>query len=554
MATKQEKYKKIFLTEGREHLETLNASLLKFEKRPSVKLANELMRASHTLKSMAAAMGFNQLSTLCHAMEDAFDGVRAKKIKLTPETIEFLFKCFDTIGASLDAVKKDQPELNTSSLVEKIESLIKKKPSKQKEIKEDLSSEALAEEERVEGAALAEKPETIKAVEEIKVDIETLDNLMNLTEEFLVNKMRFGQIAETKNYDDLPGAIDAMRRLVSDLQYNVTQARMVPIGQIFDRFPRMIRDLAKQEKKIVELETEGGEIELDRTILDKIGEPLVHLLRNAVDHGIETKGKVFLTARREKGYVIIEVANTGVPFDLEAIKEAAIKREIITARKAQGLKQEQIIDLIYNPRLSTSKKVTETSGRGIGLNIVKTRIESLGGTVSLESPIHLVRNAISNGVQESKGTKFTLKLPLTLAIIQALLFKVSGKTYALPLTNIQRLVRVLRKDLKKALDVEVAVVNEQDIPLIRLDKLFSSQFFDLLGAMRGRESRESEVIIIVKKEDKPVAGLVVDELMSGQEIVIKPLTGTLRQSKGFVGITILGDGRPALILDITTLI
>jgi len=525
----QAKYKKMFLTEGREHLETLNASLLKLEKRPSVKLANDMMRASHTLKSMSAAMGFNQLSTLCHSMEDVFDEVRAKKIKLTPETTEFLFKCFDVIEKSLDAVKNDQPELDTSSFIERLRG-----------------------EGEVEGVTLAERPETIRVVEEIKVDIETLDNLMNLAEELLVNKMRFAQILDTKNFGDLPPAIDVMGRLVSDLQYNVTQARMVPIGQIFDRFPRMIRDLAKEEKKIVELETKGGEIELDRTILDKIGEPLVHLLRNAVDHGIEKEGKVSLTAKREKGYVIIEVANTGKPFDLEAIKQAAIRRDIITAREAQSLKQEQIIDLIYNPRLSTSQKVTETSGRGIGLNIVKTRIESLGGTVSLEFPI-----------QESEGAKFTLRLPLTLAIIQALLFKVGGKIYALPLTNIQKLVRVPRKDLKKALDVEVAVVNERNIPLIRLDKLFSSQFFDLLGAMRSQIKEdneedslksESKVIIIVKKEDKPLAGLVVDELMSGQEIVIKPLTGTLRQSKGFAGITILGDGRPALILDITTLI
>jgi len=544
----QQKYKKIFLTEGREHLQTLNNSLLKLEKKPSdIKLANELMRASHTLKSMSAAMGFNELSNLCHAMEDAFDGVRARKIRLKPETIDFLFKCLDTIETSLDTIEKDQPELVTTDLVKYLHNLLKK-VEKRKEGEKEIGAG---------GVELAERPETIRTIEEIKVETETLDNLMNLAEELLVNKMRLAQVADSKNYDDLPVAIDVLGRLVSDLQYNVTQARMVPIGQIFERFPRMLRDLAKRQKKIVELEMEGKEIELDRTILDKIGEPLVHLLRNAVDHGIEKQGKVSLIARREKGYIIIEVANTGEPFDLEAIKQSAIKKGIITTQKAQDLSRDQIIDLIYHPRLSTSAKVTETSGRGVGLNIVKTRIESLGGTVSLETPVE----------ETGQGVKFALRLPLTLAIIQALLFKVSRQIYALPLSQIVRLVRVPAKEIKKVLDTETALVDEQNISLVRLDKLFSSLFSDVLGAMRGynkiervegeertEEPKRTEIVIIVKKENRPVAGLVADELMTGQEIVIKPLTGILRQNKGFAGITILGDGRPALILDIATLI
>ena len=534
MSANPEKYRKMFIREAQENLEILNNVLIKIEKKPNDKnTATELMRAAHTLKSSAAAMGYMQMSHLAHAIEDIFDEVRSGKSQFSPKNSDILFSVFDLIDKSLQIIKKGESEIPTDKAIYKLRNLANQ------QIDET--------ENKAEGEALAEKPETIRALEDIKVDIKTLDALMNLSEELLVNKMRLSEIMTRKNYEELPVAVDMLGRLVSDIQYNVMQARMVPLDQIFNRFPRMVRDLASKEQKKVDLEIQGGEIELDRTVIDKIGEPLVHLLRNAVDHGIETQGKVELKAKREKGYVMIEVINDGNALDLEAIKQAAVKKHIVDPRRAEILNKEDIIDLLYHPELSTSKTVTETSGRGIGLNIIKTRIESLGGAVSVESPL---------SVQEG-GTRFTLRLPLTIAIIQALLVKVGRQIYAIPITNVDRSVKVEPDLIKKALDKEVAIVDEVDIPLLRLDELFHSE-----PSIKDDQSR-SELVVIIKKpivteegneEKRPVFGLVVEGLISEQEIVIKPLTGILKQNKGFAGITILGDGRPALILDVETLL
>lgn len=531
----------MFISEAGENLTVLNDSLLKIEKTPNdKKTATELMRASHTLKSSAAAMGYTQISQLAHTIEDVFDGVRAGKSLFPSENSNVLFTAFDLIEKSLQSIKEGKEELNAASVIKKIKDLkIKNKKIESTE---------------TEGAELAEKPETIRPLDEIKVDIETLDSLMNLSEELLVNKMRLSEILNKKNYKELPVAIDILGRLVSDTQYNIMQARMVPLDQIFDRFPRMVRDLANKEKKNIDFEIEGGEIELDRTVINKIGEPLVHLLRNAVDHGIPAssvgkaaKGKVQLRARREKGFVFIEVINEGNSLDVESIKQAAIRKHIIDSKRAESLSREEIIDFVYHPELSTSKKVTETSGRGIGLNIVKTRIESLGGSVVVESPVQ----------QTGEGAKFTLQIPLTIAIIQALLAKVSEETYAIPITNVDRSVKIQTESIKKMFDREVSIVDGVDVPLVRLNELFN------LTQLIKEEQQKSETVVIIKKifvtdegkeEEKTIFGLVVDSLISEQDIVLKPLSGLLKQNKGFAGITILGDGRPALILDIATLI
>jgi len=283
------KYKDDYIKEADEHIQVLNTTLLELEKNPKDKKGiDAIFRASHTLKSMSAAMGYTKIELLCHTMEDLLDEVKSDKIKLTDEIIQILFDCFDTLEFGLNQIKKDQEEPAVDVLVSKLKLQLGKIPTK--EGKQDAGKSKISGTNSVGkkeikdtiGEELARKPEAIQKIENIKVDVETLDALMNLVEELLVNKMRLDQIKDSGKIEELPSALDVLGRLVGDMQFNVMNARMVPVEQIFNRFPRMVRDLAKKESKEINLIIEGHDIGLDRTIIDQIGEPIVHLLRNAI--------------------------------------------------------------------------------------------------------------------------------------------------------------------------------------------------------------------------------------------------------------------------------
>jgi len=543
MANNTEKYKNLFITEAEEKIVDLNSALLNLEKKPNDStFANDAMRAAHTLKSSAAALNFMEISHLAHAMENFFDQVRSAGQTLAPRSIEMLFQSVDMLAASLTVIKKGEKELSTRTLIEKLQS------KKEGEEKSKTSTHELA------------------PIETIRVGVATLNKLMNLTEEFLVTKMRFEEMlrktadeAGKLDVGELKVIAESFGRLTRDLQYNVTQAYMVPLGQLFEQTPRMVRDLAKEQGKEVELSIVGQDIELDRTVMDRLGEPLIHLLRNAVDHGIEKSGKITLSAERRRDSVMVSVHNEGKPIDWERVVEVAVRRGIISEKKGKNFRlnaeeiykkseiinqKSEIENLLY--QLSTKKTVTETSGRGVGLGIVKSVIESLGGRVAIES--------------NESGTSFILTLPLTLAIIQALLIRVADQVFALPFSQVDRLVRVPFADIKKAFDQEVAVVDEEDIPMIRLNQLFTSTrevagiFLSDEELQKTKHQLKAELMIVTKPDSTASVGLVVDEVFSEQNIVVKPLKGILRKTRGFAGVTLLGDGRPALILDVATLI
>lgn len=582
MATNPEKYKKIFLAEAEEKILALNMALLSLEKEPgNNKFGNNAMRAAHTLKSSAAAMNFMEMSRLNHAMEDIFEEVCTKKRSLSRVEIETLFAAVDLLSLAVSNIKKGANEPDTKSFIEMLQKL-KENP---KEIKEKnlKSVEAIISANKPKNNTL--QPKKLQAatytgalapIEAIKVDVATLDKLMNLTEELLVEKMKLSEVvrqAKEKPEDKLALATfesisESLNRFIPELQLHVTQARMIPIGQIFERFPRMIRDIANVQGKEVDLQMEGQEIELDRTVIDRLGEPLIHLLRNAVDHGIEKKGQIRLAAIRERDNVRIEVSDNGTGVNWQKVIETALTHGIIDKEKRNKLiasiqtgsekLQPELINLLY--QISTNDTITETSGRGVGLGIVKSVIESLGGKVSLESSLALKGKEGLPAESSANGTKFTLHLPLTLAIIPALLFRVGKDTFALPLSQIDRSVILPWGNIKRAFDQEVAVIENVDIPIVRLDKLFGMErkqvgiFLDEEDQNNKKNLQASELMVITKHEHMPSIGLVIDELMSKQDIVVKPLKGRLRQVKGFAGVTLLGDGRPALILDVTTLI
>jgi two-component system chemotaxis sensor kinase CheA len=518
MAEDLSKYRDTFLSEGKEHLASMNNTLLKLEKDPSkVSWVNDIFREAHTLKSMAAAMNYDQTAKLCHAIEDVLDAIKKKKIR-TDRYVDILFECFDCLESTLKNIKENKEELDVAKLVERLRLL------------------ASAGEVQVSEKEESKEESAIPKVESIGVKVERLNLLMNLAEELLINKMRLDKIKEDLRQPELSAAVDGLGRLVSEIQYNVMQSRLVPIEFVFNRFPRMVRDLAKQQKKEINLEIEGGDIELDRSVIDEIGESLVHLIRNAVDHGIEPpearqrSGKppsatIRLSAMRTKDFAIIKVFDDGAGLDIEDIRNTAIKRGILSP---QAMKEE-VIHSIFSG-VSTTREVSAVSGRGFGLNIVKNKIESIGGEIRVES-------------EPKKGTTFTIEIPLTLAIIKSLFVRVGDRIYAIPLASIERLVTVVRREIKGMVNYEAIVLSGEDILITRLNELFHTPHPPL----------EKQPIVIVWKGREKL-GLAVDGLMATQEIVIKPLNKLVRENRYFAGSTIIGSGEVVLILDVANLI
>ncbi|MFP4402858.1 MAG: chemotaxis protein CheA [Nanoarchaeota archaeon] len=380
-----------------------------------------------------------------------------------------------------------------------------------------------------------------KQIQSVKIDIKSLDNLMNLVGELLISKIRLEQIS--KNYDDkiLKGIINNLTRLTVDIQDQVMKQRMIPIGNIFNRFPRMVRDLAKKEKKKVELIIKGQDIEFDRTILDEIGDPLVHLLRNCIDHGIEmpeereklskdAQGTVKLVARKEQNNAIIEIFDDGQGIDPIKVKESCIKKGVISREEADSMDEKALIKLIFRPGISTNTVITEVSGRGVGMDVVETKIKSLGGNVKVDSTV-------------GKGTTVKIQLPLTLAIINSLLVQVDNQRYAIPLSGINRTVKLKHESIKTIQGNEIFLLMNKDVPLVWLSKI-----------LHGSKQKKTDTytVVVVEKDDSKI-GLVVDSILSQQQILIKSLDDIIKGINGLGGATILGDGKVAVILDVGTL-
>jgi len=375
----------------------------------------------------------------------------------------------------------------------------------------------------------------------VRVDIDRLDNLMNLVGELVMHKGRLEQIGFSNKINELNETIEQIDRISTDLQAVVMKVRMVPIEQVFNRFPRMVRDLARDLNKEVEFLIEGKETELDRTVIDEIGDPLVHLLRNAIDHGLESseerikngkdaKGTVVLRARHEGNNVYIEVEDDGAGIDTGRVIEKAIEKGMIMAREADQFTKDEAVELLFSPGFSTAHNVTDISGRGVGLDVVKTKIESLSGEIYVDS-------------KPGQGTRFRIKLPLTLAIIQALMVSVRDEIYAIPLSSVDETTMITANDIKMVQNQEVIMLRGSVLPLYRLADLL-----DITGLVASGEM----YVVVVRKAERQI-GLVVDSLIGQQEIVIKSLGKLLSGIPGLAGAIVAGDGNVRLILDITTL-
>lgn len=379
----------------------------------------------------------------------------------------------------------------------------------------------------------------------VRVDIEKLDVLMNLVSELIIAK---NSLVSASNTDGVSSSgfneqIEYLESVTTNLHESVMKVRMVPIESVVSKFPRMIRDLSKKLDKKMELYMSGEETELDRTVVDEIGDPLMHLLRNSADHGLESAevrvergkppvGSIFLDAYQDGNNVVIEVRDDGNGIDVQAVKNKAIERGVITPDQGDNMTEKDIINLLFHAGFSTAKEISDVSGRGVGLDVVKSKIESLSGEVEVKS-------------QLGQGSTWIIRLPLTLAIIQALMVAVGGEKYAIPLGSIQTLEDISPSDIKLVQNKEVINLRGSVIPIIRLS--------DELDIESSKAPDENLVVVIVKKGEN-LAGLVIDELRGQQEIVIKSLGRYISKCKIISGATILGDGEVALILDANALI
>ncbi len=396
-------------------------------------------------------------------------------------------------------------------------------------------------------APAAKKNTTNKPVvnRTVRVDIEKLDTLMNLVSELIIakNSLVSASAMSGNSSQAVNEQIEYLESVTTSLHESVMKVRMVPIESTVNKFPRMVRDLQKKLGKKMELYMSGEETELDRTVVDQIGDPLMHLLRNSADHGLESAavrkergkpevGSIFLDAYQDGNNVVIEVRDDGNGIDTKAVKNKAIERGVITPEQGEAMSEKEIIDLLFNAGFSTAKVVSDVSGRGVGLDVVKSMIESLSGEVEVKSKL-------------GEGSTWTIRLPLTLAIIQALMVEIGDEKYAIALGSIQTIEDILPSDVKLVQAKEVIQLRDLVIPLIRLN--------EILDIPSKKDPEDNLVVVVVKKGDK-MAGLVVDELIGQQEIVIKSLGKYISRCKIISGATVLGDGEVALILDANALL
>lgn len=682
-------YLSMFIDESNDHLQALNENMLELEQSPDdIGIVQVIFRSAHTLKGMAATMGFEDLSSLTHQMENVLDLVRNEKLKMQDYIFDTLFQGLDALQAmvqditqggegkadvssivsSLQAIVRgdfasNEAPTSTASttsqasggaeisldqyqysvleqsiteghsvlyisvairedsqlkaaraymvfdLLERYGDIVKSSPTvqdieqekfdrsfslyyiTQKEAQElqsmimnlseiestevmqldhetlnqisagvqEAAAAAVAEPVQeanagdkapsagAEKASASAKAEPKKAAAHhsaapsrtIRVDIDRLDVLMNLLSEWLIDRSRLEQLASEVKRSELTETVEHMSRVGSDLQNIVLKLRMVQIDTVFNRFPRMVRDLAKSLDKKIDLIITGAETELDRTVIDEIGDPLVHLLRNAVDHGVEQTaeriaagkpetGTVNLRAFHSGNHVFIEIEDDGHGIDRSKILAKAISRGIVTESEGSKMKDEEVFMLLFAPGFSTAEIISDISGRGVGLDVVKTKIESLSGVVSVESKL-------------GKGTKFSVQLPLTLSIISAMLIKVGSEKYAIPLSSIVETGLIQRSQIRQVHGYTMIPYRDAHIPLVSLANLFEVPGYD-------ENAEEESEIVVVRKGDR-LAAVTVEDFIGQSEIVIKNLGKYLPAIQGIAGATILGDGQVALIID-----
>jgi two-component system chemotaxis sensor kinase CheA len=542
-------YMQLFLSEAQEILNSLNNVLVNLEKNPAhIASLNEIFRLSHTLKSMAQSMEYEDIVKLTHTMETTLALFRSGGLKVEKDTVDLLFKSVDVLGDLIEEVKEGKEKrTKVAPLVAKFGEITSAVSKGEREAKKEKKS--YLRRENTDRLQIKEKQSEVLTV---RVPLAQLDSLMDLTGELVINRIRLTQIAQTIESSPLEETVSQMSRLTSQLQDQMMQVRLVPLEYIFAPYPRMLRDMAAGQKKEVDLVIEGSHIGLDRSIQDEINGSLLHLLKNAITHGIEEpgerkrlkksrRGMIRLAARRARNFVVIDLSDDGRGIDIEEIKDIVSKKGIVTKEELSALTPEEVVLLVTHPGFSRIKNVTEAAGRGVGLNASRVKVESFGGTLNIDS-------------SPNEGTTISIKLPLTMAIVQAMLVGIADETYCIPLSYIAETIKILPKEIKTMEHNEMISYRDTVLPLIRLREKFGFPASILQPPDSDISNRIPAITVVVVGVGPRKAGLVVDSLLGQQEVVIKPLAGILKEIKGASGATILGTGRAALIVDVGSLL
>ncbi|MBO4951947.1 MAG: chemotaxis protein CheA [Lachnospiraceae bacterium] len=560
-ATTEETVKEEKKPEGDDRKKYLSIPIADFER-------NAIAEAKSQGKHVYATTVYIQESCLLKAARAflVFKGLENKGeiIKSVPsvqdiedEKFDFDFSMFIISDKSLDEIKKaienvseiEEAVIEEYELSDKPAVAEEKEEAHKEETSETAASAAPAKKDEKKAASKTTKSGKPVVNRSVRVDIEKLDELMNQVSELIIAKNGLVSVTGMLSSQDqsFNEQIEYLERITTNLHESVMKVRMVPIESVVNRFPRMIRDLSKKLNKEMELIMSGEDTELDRTVIDEIGDPLMHMLRNAADHGLESTidrlkigkpqvGTIRLDAYQDGNNVTIEVSDDGSGVDVEKVKKKALEKGQITEEQAEYMTDKEAIDLLFMPAFSTSEKISDVSGRGVGLDVVKNKIEGLGGDVEVVTKL-------------GEGTTFIVRLPLTLAIIQALMVEVSGEKYALPLNSIVTVEEILPEDIRYVHTKEVINLRGSVIPLVRLNEVLDIEPVEREDALLD----DGEIVVIVKKGDKQ-AGLVIDKLLGQQEIVIKSLGKYIHVPKMISGATILGNGEVALIIDSNTLV
>lgn len=587
-----------FIVETKEIIDSLDIDLIELEQNPDAEeIINKVFRSFHTIKGTSSFLNLTRLTTLTHRCEDILNKIRKKEAILTPDIMDLLLQGFDKIKELVFKIETEKNEdVDTDGIVEKLTVLynslgVVEKPKEEVEVKKEeqeiqielnrdnentFESEQIEETEQI--SVETEKPkeienknvstaspdneakkeqalkqtETKKTDNTIRVDVERLDDLLNNVSELVLGRNRLAQInmdvsteyEGTKLARELAETTKLIDMMTNELQQLVMKVRMVKIGKVFNKYPRLVRDLSKIADKKINLIIEGEDTELDKTLIEEINDPLVHLIRNSVDHGIEKEevriangkdpvGTIKLSAVQEGNTVIITIEDDGKGIDPEVIKNKAISKGLISKEKADELTKQEIYNLIFLPGFSTAEVVTNISGRGVGMDVVKTNVTKLRGTIEIDSV-------------PKKGTKISIRLPLTLAIITGLVVRVSNEKFVIPLSLVIEVIRVHKENIYYVNQKPNIKLRDKVIPILSLRE-------KILKESVKKEESDYQYVVIVGIAEKQI-GLEVDGLVGQKEIVIKSLGNLIGKIPGIAGSTILGDGSIILILDIAEII